>query len=728
MKKVILSIEGMTCSACSNGLEKYLNKQNKIKSATVNLVLSTASIEYEDDLTLDEIEKYIKEAGFKSLGQADFNQENENDIMPIIIYGIIVFLILYISMAHMFHLPMLKFLDLYENPVNHSLVLLILTIIMLVYGLDILKSGIKNFIHKMPNMDTLVTLGVIASFSYSLFNVIMIIRGKVELCSNLYFESSSFIIYFIKLGRLIDKNGKVKTKDAIKKLVKITPSSAKKRTGDEIKEITIDEVKKGDILICFAGDKIAVDGEIIKGKAHFDEAFITGESKPILKKKNDSVIAGSINYDGRVEYKAIKIGKESTISEIVNLVLEATNTKAPIALLADKISGLFVPFIIIIALLTFIICLLVKVPINESILRFVSVLVVACPCALGLATPLAIVVSEGVCAKNNILVKSSKTFEIVSNLDTIVFDKTGTLTNGNLTVSKIYNYSNMEDNEIFSILGTIEQSSTHPIAKCILKYNSLNNIKLQENFDVTVLQGKGLKALNNQKTYYVGNEKILKDLNIPNNHLQDETILKENGNSIIYVTRDKEILALIGVKDTLKKEAKKVIKSLQKMNLEVMMLTGDNEKTASIIARETGIQNIIASVVPKEKSEFIKKLTSNNKKVMMVGDGINDAPSLTIADIGVSLSSGTDIAADASDVILMNNNLENIVNLINISKKTLKIIKQNLFWAFIYNLLMIPVAIGLFSKWNIKINPMIACIAMILSSFFVTFNSLRLRK
>ena len=728
MKKVILGIEGMTCSACSNGLEKYLNKQEGINYATVNLVMATASVEYEDNLSIDDLGKFVKEAGFKSLGVANLNKKKKKSFVPFIIYGILAMVLMYISMATMLKLPIFTKLDMNKYPINYSTSLLLITIPFLIYGFDIIKSGIKNLIHKMPNMDTLVTIGVFSSFLYSLFGTIMVILGKTEYVHNLYFESTAFVIYFIKLGRFIDKNSKEKTTDAIKELVTMTPKSAKIKTEDGFKKVTIDEIKKGDILICFAGEKIAVDGVIVKGTTHLDESFITGESKPIAKKENDKVIAGSINYDGVIEYKAQKIGKESTISEIVNLVIEATNTKAPISLLADKISSFFVPVVIILASLTFLISLFFKIPFNTSLIRFVTVLVVACPCALGLATPLAIVIAEGISAKNGILIKTSETFEIANKIDTIVFDKTGTLTNGNLKISKLYNYSNLSDNKLLEILGKIEEKSIHPIAKGVINSLKEKGIKVKGFDNIENLSGFGIKAIDSNDTYYACNSKLIDKLGINNIYLGDEEKLAKIGNSIIYIVKNNEILGLVGVKDIIRNEASKLIGKLKEKNIEIIMLTGDNKETANEIGKELGISNIIANVLPKEKSEVIKKLKNEGKSVIMVGDGINDAPSLSLADIAISISSGTDIATDTADVILMNNNLMKILDLIKLSKVTLKNIKQNLFWAFLYNSCMIPIAMGIFSKIGLEINPMIACVSMILSSLFVIFNALRLKK
>ncbi len=727
MKKVILSIEGMTCSACSNGLEKFLNKQNGVQ-ANVNLVMATASIEYDEKITISDLEKYVALAGFKSLGIANLEEENKkNRVLPFIVYGVLAIILMYISMAHMLDIE-IPFLKMSKYPVNYSLVLLILTIPFLYYGFDIIKSGINNSIHKMPNMDTLVSLGIISSFLYSLFGVLMVIIGNVSYVHNLYFESTTFVIYFIKLGRYIDFNSKEKTKSAIKGLVTITPKIAKIKTSEGIKEVTIDEVKKGDILVCYAGEKIATDGVITDGESHFDEAFITGESVPVNKKKGDKVIAGSINFDGTIFYKAEKIGKDSMISEVVNLVMEATNTKAPISLYADRVSSYFVPIVLIISFITFICCLLFEFSFSYSLTRFVTVLVVSCPCALGLATPLAIVVSEGKLAKRGILVKSSEVIEEANKIDTIIFDKTGTLTKGNLTISKVYNYSSYSDKKLLSILGGIEYSSTHPIAKGVISYIDNKKIDYNKNLKIKNISGYGLKTTIDGVAYFVGNEKLLKKLNINNDYISDLEDLKSNGNSIVYIIEDSNIIGLIGVKDTIRDNAKEVINTLKSNNIEVIMLTGDNKTTASIVGKELGITNIISDVIPKEKSNVIKKLKKDNKKIIMVGDGINDAPSLTISDIGISISSGTDIAMDSADVILMKDDLSKIIDFLNISKKTLRNIKQNLFWAFLYNICMIPIAMGLFINYGISINPMIACISMIISSLFVIFNALRLKK
>lgn len=724
MQKVILNIKGMSCSACSNSLEKYLNKQNGIINATVNLVLSQASIEYNDNLSIEDLNKFISDAGFESLGIYDetkINKTNKSNkiIIPITFLTILV---LYISMSHMLSLPSIPYLDMMKNPINYTISLLILTIPYLIYGFDIIKNGYKNLIHAHPNMDTLVFIGVLSSLIYSIYNTILLLKGNTSLVDSLYYESCIVVIYFIKLGRQIETKNKEKTLDAIKELVTITPSYALLKVGNEVKEVTIDEIKENDILVCKPGMKLAVDGVITNGTTHIDESFITGESIPSKKGKGNKVIAGSLNIDGYIEYKAEKIGKNSTISEIVRLVVEATNTKSPISKLADKASGIFVPLVMLIAIITLISYLLLGYNLNISLTRFVTVLVISCPCALGLATPLAVVVAMGITARNGILIKTSEVLEAINKVDTIVFDKTGTLTYGNLKISKLCNYSNYNNSKLLNIVSSIESKSNHPIASAFKTNDKLQKVTNFKNID-----GIGLKGITNNKEYYVGNNKLIKKLKINNTHSKDELDLVNNGNSIIYVIEDNNIIALIGVKDIIRKEAKEVIKKLNNMDKNVIMLTGDNEITAQVIAKELGIKEVIANVLPKEKSEKIKELMNNNKYVMMVGDGINDAVSLVTANIGVALSSGTDIANNSADVILMNNNLINIINMFHISKKTITNIKQNLFLAFFYNICMIPLAIGLLSKWNINMNPMLGSIAMTLSSITVVLNALRLK-
>ena len=714
MKKIVLNIEGMTCSACSNGLEKYLNKQDGIINASVNLVMATALIEYEDNLSIKDLNRFVKEAGFKSLEEKKEEKKN-NELIKLIVFSVLGIILMYISMGQMINLPTPSILNMMENPRIYAITLMVLSVLFIFYGFDIIKNGIKNIIHKMPNMDSLVGVGVIVNFVYSLWNTVQVFMGNTNLVHHLYFESSAIIILFVKIGRYIDKKNKDKAVDTIKNLVTITPKNGTiLKDGKEL-QVTINEIQKGDTVVSKPGEKIAVDGTVINGKTHTDESFITGESKPVSKKIGDTVIAGSINYDGYIEYKAEKIGRDSSISNIVKMVVEATNTKAPIARIADKISGYFVPIIFLISLISFVLNFVITKDINQSILALVSVLVVACPCALGLATPLAMVVAIGNCSKRGILVKSSETLEAINKVDIIVFDKTGTLTTGKMSIADgIYNKDTLK------VLKSLEKNSNHPLAKSI--YNDEKDAFEVQEFEE--VPGLGVKGIINGKQYYAGNYKYVEKMNVENTLKKNEIEFASKGESIVYLFDEKEALLLIGLADTVKKDIKGTIKELEKLNKKIVMLTGDNEKTASAIAKQIGIENIISNVNPEQKLEKIKELNKNNN-VAMVGDGINDSPSLKSATVGISVENGTDISADSADVILLNENMNNIVKIFNIGKRTIRIIKENLFWALFYNICMIPLATGLLP---IALNPMIASLAMTLSSLTVVLNSLRLLK
>ena len=734
MKKVLLKIDGMTCSACSSGLEKYLNKQDGIKQASVNLIMNNANIEYDDKkITLGQIEKFVEKAGFSSLGIDNFEKKEKkktNEKYKLISITIISILVLYISMSHMIGLPVIPFLNMMTYPINYAISLFVLTTIVLILGKDIIKNGYKNLIHKTPNMDTLVMIGVLASYIYSIYETIQILKGHIMHVESLYYESAAIVIFFIEIGRFVENKNKDKTKEALQQLMSITPNNAViMRDGQEV-TVTLDEIKKGDIVICKPGEKIAVDGEVVEGATHINEAFITGESVPIKREAGAKVIAGSINFEGTIKYKAEKIGKESTVSEIVRLVTQATSTKAPIAKIADTISGYFVPVVLVIAMIAFILWFIISKNVATAINIFVSILVVACPCSLGLATPLAIVIASGNASKKGILLKNSETLENAHKVKTICFDKTGTLTKGELNISKIYNYSNIEEKEILKKVASIENKSEHPIARAIVKKAQEEKIKLEDIKKFKAIPGFGVEgiALNGDK-YLIGNKKLMIENNIKMNtniNNNDEHILVNQGNSILFVALNDNLIALIGVKDILKENVINVIQKLKNKNINIVMLTGDNEKTAEIIAKEIGIDKVISNVTPKEKSEQIKKIKENGL-VMMCGDGINDSVSLVTADIGVSVSSGTDIAMDSSQVILMNDNLEKIDDLIEISRKTIRNIKQNLFWAFFYNICMIPIACGILQPLGITMNPMIAAFAMTISSLTVVLNALRLQ-
>lgn len=731
MKKVLLKIDGMTCSACSSGLEKYLNKQDGIKEAVVNLVMNNASVEYDDTkLTLEQVEKFVEKAGFTSLGIDNFEKDEKkksNEKYKLIGITIISLLVLYISMSHMVGLPVIPFLHMLNHPVNFAVALFILTTIVLVMGRDILKNGYKNLIHKTPNMDTLVTIGVLASYIYSIYGTIQILKGQKDYVENLYYESAAIVIFFIKIGKFVENKNKDKTKEALKSLMSITPNNATIIRDEKEVKLTIDEIQKGDIVICKPGEKIAVDGEIVDGETHINESFITGESVPVKRVVGSKVIAGSINYEGTIKYKAEKIGRESTVSEIVRLVAGATATKAPIAKIADKISGYFVPVVLVIAVISFVLWFAISKDLAHAINIFVSILVVACPCSLGLATPLAVVIASGNASKKGILVKTSEALENTHKVKTICFDKTGTLTKGILSVSKIYNYGGIEENELIKKVASIENKSEHPIARAIVNYAKEKNIELEEVKEFKAIAGFGVSAETNEEDkYLIGNSKLMNNENIEILNNEDEKTLVNEGNSILFVSKNGKLVALIGVKDVLKENVAEVIKELKAKHIEIVMLTGDNEKTAEIIAKQIGIDKVISNVTPKEKAEKIKELKKDGL-VMMCGDGINDSVSLVTSDIGVSISSGTDIAMDSAQVVIMNDDLEKINELREISEKTIRNIKQNLFWAFFYNVCMIPIACGILEPFGVEMNPMIAAFAMTISSLTVVLNALRLR-
>lgn len=712
MKNIILTIDGMTCSACSNGLEKFLNKQDGIVSACVNLVLANANIVYDENLLdVAKIEAYVQKAGFSSLGEFKGFETKSNSNFQKVRFGLFTTLalaIMMISMGGMFY------------GLNTGYVQMVLAVCFLWYGKDILKNGWKNLIHRTPNMDTLIGIGVVASFGYSLFNLFI---GNAEL---LYFESSAIIIYFVKLGRYIDGINKEKTKSALQKLVTITPALAILKKNNVEQKVTIDEIHAGDIVVVRPGEKVAVDGEIIAGSAHFDESFISGESTPTNKTVGDKIMAGSLNYDGYVEYKAERIGKNSTVSEIVKMVAKATSTKAPIARLADTISGYFVPAVIIIAVFALALNIFFENNFNVAFISFISVLVVACPCALGLATPLAVVAAEGMCLKKGILVKSSDIFEILPKINLVAFDKTGTLTHGRLRIAKILKIASIDENYIMQLAGSLESMSNHPISRAFVEYMSvcgLNKLKVK---DFENIEGMGIKGCVDGKTVLLGNAKLLKQGAIVKKH-DHEKLLSAEAYSIVYIVVDGEISAVVGVCDVLRESAKSAISDFKAKNIKTIMLTGDNERVAKSVADELGIDEVVADILPSEKLKLIKKFKQRGNVVMMCGDGINDSPALIESNVGVSINGGTEIAIDAAGVILKNENLNNLPYLLETGKRTVKIIKQNLFWAMFYNMLMIPIAAGVLRSWGVTINPMIASLAMVISSTTVILNTLRLR-
>lgn len=730
MKKVLIKVEGMTCAGCASGLERYLNKQNGIIKAEVNLVMCNASIEYDEKvINLNNIDNYIKEAGFKSLGQDKLDLEKNKmkkerlELCIIVALGIITMIV---SMGHMIGIKV-PFFDINTNSKSYTILLFVLSSLVIGLSYKIIVNGIKKLLHKMPNMDTLISIGTVTSYIYSIYFFILTLAKDVTYAHKLYFEAAVMVLVFSKIGRYIENRSKMKTKEAIVKLMSITPNVAFVSKEGKLVKVSIDEIKKGDVVIARPGEKIAVDGTILNGNTHIDDSFITGESVPQNRKKGDKVVAGSINLDGYIEYVAEKIGKDTTVSEIVKMVVNAVNTKAPIASFADKISYYFVPTVIIIATLSFAVWLILGESFSFALNIFMSVLVVACPCALGLATPIAVAVATGCLAQKGLVIKNSKVLENTNKINTVVFDKTGTLTEGKLSISNIYRYTTLSENGILEIVGAMERKSEHPIAKAIVNRCNEQEIKLVNIKDVQNLAGYGMKAKYDGKEILVGSKNFMLEKGVSLEKV-DEEVVYAAGNVVIFVSIDYTLVGIIELKDRIKKDAKKVVESLNKQNIEVVMLTGDGESAANKVASETGINIVKAAVLPKGKSKYIENLKKSGKKVMMIGDGINDAPSLVLADLGVSLETSTDIAIDSSDVVVMNNDLSKILLLLKMSKKTLKVIKENLFWAFIYNVIMLPISAGIFAKYNVVLSPMYSALAMTISSVTVVLNSLRLKK
>ncbi|MBQ5781349.1 MAG: copper-translocating P-type ATPase [Spirochaetaceae bacterium] len=732
MKKILLKIGGMSCSACSAGLEKSLNRREGIIKASVNLVMNNATIEYDENLLdLAKIEEFVAKAGFESLGIDNLQWEenrSKKEKLSLWATAITATLLFLISMSHMFGLK-IPFVHPEEFPRNYALTQMVLALFAIFLGRKIIATGTKTLFHGMPNMDSLVTIGVVAAFIFSTVNTTMIFSGKIDFEKNLYFESCAFVLCFIQLGKFIENRNKDKTREALQGLVTITPQNAILwKDGKEI-TATIDEVNVGDILLCKPGQKFAVDGTVVQGESSVDESFITGESLPVTRRVGDKVLAGSVNFHGVILYQAEAIGKNSTVSEIVHLVVQAAGEKAPIAKIADKISGIFVPIVISLALLAFVAHLFLGNGLSVAINAFVSTLVVACPCSLGLATPLSMVISLGICSKKGILVKSGAALETAAKLQTIFFDKTGTLTKGKLKAEKIFIYNDEEEDSLLEKIASIEVFSEHPMGKAVVDLAKERNLSIPTAENVKNLMGGGIEGTVKGDKILLGNRQLMEDssVKIEDACLANENFLTDEGAGLIFVAQNGKIAALLGIRDEERDEAKDTISRLKELGVKSVMLTGDNEKTARKMAHILGIHEIRADVRPKDKAEILNE-EKKKCKVAMCGDGINDSISLVAAHLGISMKSGTDVAQNSADIILMNDSLLPIAELVTLSKKTMKNVKQNLFWAFFYNSLMLPVAMGILSPWGIILNPAIASLAMTLSSLSVVLNSLRLKK
>lgn len=732
-----LKITGMTCAACSSSIEKAISRKKGIKSAMVNLSTERLTVEFDENIILlDQIEEIILKLGYgidksQSSSYLDKNIHTKKILIRFIISLIFTVPLLYISMGHMFSYEVVDFLNHEKNPLNFTIAQFILVIPVLIVGTPFFKKGIKSLINFKPNMDSLITIGTISAFLYSLYESVKVISGNHASAMNLYYESSATILTLITLGKYLEEVTKGKTSNSIKKLIGLSPKTALvERDGVEV-EIKIEDVKVGDILIVKSGEKFPVDGEIIYGSCLVDESMITGESIPISKKINDKVIGASINKNGFVKYVSTKIGEDTMLSQIIKLVEEAQNSKSKIAKLADKVSYYFVPTIIFIAIVSFLFWIFYRRDFEFAFTIFVSVLVIACPCALGLATPTSIMVSTGLGAENGILIKSGEALEIAHRTNVVVLDKTGTITEGKPKVTDLLINSDVfnDEKEFLSYAVSIEKGSEHPLGEAILEYGIEKKVDIFEIEDFKNIEGMGVSASVNFKRILLGNKKLLDENNINIGEFKNVSdILANSGKTPMYMVVDNKFGGIIAVADIVKENSKKAIEKLKSMGIKVLMLTGDNKKTALSIGKEVGIEEVIAEVLPKDKSLEVSKLKDIGYKVCMVGDGINDAPALMNAHIGIAIGSGTDIAIESASVILMKNDLFDIPKFFKLSKNTIRNIKQNLFWAFLYNVIGIPFAMGVFYLFGGSLlNPMIAALAMSFSSVSVILNAIRLK-
>ena len=732
------NITGMSCAACVARVEKAVNSVDGVNSCSVSLL--TNSMGVEGDVDPQKIISAVTEAGYGASIKDSKNtsQKNDNDALKdtetpklkkrlIASLGFLAVL-MYISMGHVmwgWWLPVV----LATNPLAIALLELLLTIIVMVINQKFFINGFKGLLHKSPNMDTLVALGSGASFVYStyvLFKMTTDVGMAHHYLHEFYFESAAMILTLITVGKMLEARSKGKTTNALKALMDLAPKTATILIDGVETEVPIEQVKKGDVFVVRPGEQISVDGVILEGHTAVDESALTGESIPVDKTVGDRVSGGTINQSGFIKCEALRVGEDTTLSQIIKMVSDAAATKAPIAKIADKVSGIFVPVVITIAVVTIIGWLIGGQSIGFALARGISVLVISCPCALGLATPVAIMVGNGVGAKNGILFKTAVSLEETGRVSTVVLDKTGTITEGKPKVTDIIPI-NISEKELLSFAYSLEIKSEHPLARAIVEKGNELNISATEIDNFTSLAGNGVKAQLNGKTIYGGSLKFISEqITLTEETVKKVETLAENGKTPLLFSIDNKLLGIIAVADTIKEDSPKAIKELQNMGIRVVMLTGDNEKTANAIGALAGVDEIIAGVLPDGKEKVIRTLKDKGK-VMMVGDGINDAPALTRADMGVAIGAGTDVAIESADIVLMNSKLSDVPAAIRLSRATLKNIHENLFWAFFYNAIGIPLAAGLFiNLFGWELNPMFGAAAMSLSSFCVVSNALRL--
>ena len=638
--------------------------------------------------------------------------------------------LMYISMGHMMGIHLPDIVNPKKNAAIYSIVQLLLTIPVVYAGKDFFIHGFKNLVRKSPTMDSLIAMGASAAIIYSLYATYMTITVDPEYHMNLYFESAGTIITLILLGKLLEARTKGQTSSAIKKLIGLQPKKAKIIENGVEKEVLIENIKVGDIIVVKPGEKIAVDGKIVNGNTSVDESMITGESIPVSKNIGDKVIGGSINKNGSIQFEATEIGKDTVLSQIIKLVEEAQGSKAPISRMADIVAGYFVPIVIMIATITGIVWFISGSGLTAALTFFISVLVIACPCALGLATPTSIMVGTGKGAENGILIKSGEALETAHKIKTVVLDKTGTITKGKPVLTDLKVYNSFDENEILQLAASAENNSEHPLAEAIVNGAKERNIEFKQYDKFRAMPGYGIRATIDEKEIQIGNRKLMASRKISTETAEkDYEILSNEGKTPMFISVNNELAGLIAVADVVKETSKEAVEKMHKLGLKVIMLTGDNEKTAKYIAKEVGIDRVIAEILPFQKSEEVKKLQEAGEFVAMVGDGINDSPALAQANVGIAIGSGTDVAIESADIVLIRNDLNDVAGAIALSKATITNIKENLFWAFFYNVIGIPFAAGIFYAFfnGPKLDPMIAAFAMSLSSVSVLMNALRLK-
>lgn len=731
-------ITGMSCAACSAKVEKAVSKLDGITECSVNLLTNTLITEgtVEDDVIIDAVRK----AGYGATIHSDEikrvddkeNKKTEKTILIRLISSIVLLLILmYISMGYtMWHFPLPSYLV--ESPVAIAFLQMLLALAIMVINNRFFVNGVKGVIHLSPNMDTLVSLGSFSAFAYSFaILIIMISKNDIEVAktylNTLYFDSAGMVLTLITIGKLLEAKAKGKTTSAIKDLMKLRPNTV--TIIKDGKKVTIDakDANVGDIFVVYPGETVALDGEVINGSTSIDESILTGESLPVDKVVGDEVSTGTINSSGYIECRALRVGEETTISKIIKLVNDATATKAPIAKIADKVAGVFVPVVLGIALITLIVWLCIGKTFGYSLARAISVLVISCPCALGLATPVAIMVGSGVGAKNGILFKTAVSLEVTGKANIVAFDKTGTITKGKPEVTDVISLNGSSTEDILKIIGTLECNSEHPIAKAIMEYVNSNNIKYSNPDEFINNIGSGIKVKLNNDILEIGNLKLIsKDKDIDKSILDKMDELANLGKTPLFVLKNSQIIGIVAIADMVKEDSIEAISNLKAMGYKVVMITGDNDKTAKAISNKVGIDKVYSEVLPMDKEKIIASLKEEGK-VIMVGDGINDAPALTRADIGIAIGNGTDIAIDSADVVVMNNSINDVVKAIRLSKGVIRNIHENLGWAFGYNIIGIPLAAGVFVPlFHWSMNPMFGSLAMSISSFLVVTNALRL--